>query len=66
VARQRAGLQLREDAGKSLRFIASDPTERKYLRWFLEGTFDEDAKGIVRDALQRRIRRRPSHRRRAG
>lgn len=51
--------------GKSLRVIASDPIERKYLRWFLEGSFDEDAKGIVRDALQGRIRRRPSNRRRA-
>ncbi|MCX4247213.1 3'-5' exonuclease [Paraliomyxa miuraensis] len=52
--------------GKSLRVIASDPIERKYLRWFLEGSFDEDAKGIVRDALQGRIRRRATSRRRAG
>jgi DNA polymerase-3 subunit epsilon len=52
--------------GKSLRVIASDPTERKYLRWFLEGSFDDDAKGIVRDALVGRIRRRGSGRRRAG
>jgi len=52
--------------GKSLRAIASDPSERKYLRWFLEGSFDEDAKGIVRDALHGRIRRRSNHRRRAG
>ncbi len=44
--------------GKSLRLIASDPAERRYLRWFLEGSFDEDAKGIVRDALNGRIRRR--------
>jgi DNA polymerase-3 subunit epsilon len=51
--------------GKSLRTIASDPTERKYLRWFLEGSFDEDAKGIVRDALLGRIRRRGNNRRRA-
>lgn len=51
--------------GKSLRAIASDPTERKYLRWFLDGTFDEDAKGIVRDALMGRIRRRSTGRRRA-
>lgn len=48
--------------GKSLRAIASDPIERKYLRWFLEGSFDEDAKGIVRDALLGRIRRRAIHR----
>ena len=52
--------------GKSLRTIASDPNERKYLRWFLEGSFDEDAKGIVRDALQGRIRRRAKNRRRVG
>ena len=52
--------------GKSLRAIASDPIERKYLRWFLDGSFDEDAKGLVRDALQGRIRRRPKNRRRAG
>ncbi len=52
--------------GKSLRTIASDPHERKYLQWFLEGSFDEDAKGIVRDALQGSIRRRPKSRRRAG
>jgi DNA polymerase III subunit epsilon len=51
--------------GKSLRAIASDPTERKYLRWFLEGSFDEDAKGIVREALVGRIRQRGSSRRRA-
>lgn len=51
--------------GKSLRVIASDPIERKYLRWFLEGSFDEDAKGIVRDALMGRIRRRGNSRRRA-
>lgn len=48
--------------GKSLRSIASDPNERKYLRWFLEGRFDEDAKGIVRDALHGKIRRRPRRR----
>ena len=47
--------------GKSLRAIASDPNERKYLRWFLEGSFDEDAKGIVREALLGRIRRRSHH-----
>jgi len=52
--------------GKSLRSIAADPHERKYLRWFLEGSFDEDAKGIVRDALQGQIRRRPEGRRRGG
>jgi DNA polymerase-3 subunit epsilon len=51
--------------GKSLRAIASDPTERKYLRWFLEGSFDEDAKGIVREALLGRIRRRMGGRRKS-
>ena len=44
--------------GKSLRWVAGDPTERRYLKWFLEGHFDEDAKGIVREALNGRIRRR--------
>jgi len=44
--------------GKSLRWVAGDPTERKYLRWFLDGNFEEDAKGIVREALHGRIRRR--------
>ncbi len=44
--------------GKSLRWVAADPDERKYLRWFLEGTFEEDAKSIVREALVGRIRRR--------
>jgi DNA polymerase III subunit epsilon len=42
--------------GKSLRWVAADPQERKYLRWFLEGTFDEDAKTLVRDALRGHIR----------
>ncbi len=44
--------------GRSLRWVASDPTERRYLRVFLEGRFEDDAKGIVRDALQGRIRQR--------
>jgi len=44
--------------GKSLRWVASDPEDRKYLRWFLDGTFDEDAKAIVREALVGRIRQR--------
>lgn len=44
--------------GKPLRWVASDPDERKYLRWFLDGTFDDDAKAIVREALVGRIRRR--------
>lgn len=46
--------------GKSLRWAAGDPNERKYLKWFLEGTFEEDAKDIVREALRGRIRRRPT------
>jgi DNA polymerase-3 subunit epsilon len=45
--------------GTPLRWVAADPEERRYLRWFLEGSFDEDAKAIVRDALGGRIRRRP-------
>lgn len=44
--------------GKALRWIAADPVERKYLRWFLEGHFENDAKTIVRDALMGKIRRR--------
>jgi DNA polymerase-3 subunit epsilon len=42
--------------GKSLRWVASDPTERAYLRWMIDGNFDEDAKDIVREALRGRIR----------
>ncbi len=41
--------------GRSLRWVASDPTERRYLRVFLEGSFEDDAKTIVRDALQGHI-----------
>lgn len=44
--------------GRSLRWVASDPTERRYLRVVLEGRFDDDAKAIVREALQGRIRQR--------
>lgn len=44
--------------GKSLRWVASDPTERKYLRWFIEANFEDDAKLIVKEALRGRIRRR--------
>ena len=46
--------------GTPLRWVAADPDERKYLRWFLEGTFEEDAKAIVREALAGQIRRRPT------
>lgn len=42
--------------GKSLRWAASDPNERNYLRWMLEGTFEPDAKAIVREALEGKIR----------
>ncbi|MEX1363966.1 MAG: 3'-5' exonuclease [Nannocystaceae bacterium] len=48
--------------GRSLRSIASDPQERRYLRWFLDSGFDEDAKALVRDAMQGRIRQRPKRR----
>ncbi len=51
--------------GKSLRATAADPIERKYLKWFLEGSFDEDAKGLVREALLGRVRRRVGGRRRS-
>lgn len=42
--------------GKSLRWVAGDPEERAYLRWMIEGNFDEDAKDIVREAMRGRIR----------
>jgi DNA polymerase III subunit epsilon len=42
--------------GKSLRWVAADPDERKYLRWFLDGNFHEDAKALVREALAGKIR----------
>lgn len=45
--------------GKSLRWVAGDPNERNYLRWFIDGNFDEDAKDIVREAMRGRIRCRP-------
>jgi DNA polymerase-3 subunit epsilon len=46
--------------GKTLRWVAADPDERKYLRWFLDGTFEEDAKSLVREALTGKIRLRQS------
>lgn len=42
--------------GKSLRWAASEPTERAYMRSIVQGSFDEDTKAIVRDALAGRIR----------
>lgn len=42
--------------GKSLRWAASDPNERVYLKWMLQGNFEEDAKTVVREALEGRIR----------
>ena len=48
--------------GRSLRWVASDPNERRYLRWFLEGHFEDDAKAIVREAIRGRIRRRRTRR----
>lgn len=44
--------------GKSLRWAASEPTERAYLRWMLQGNFEEDTKKIVSEALDGRIRNR--------
>jgi DNA polymerase-3 subunit epsilon len=44
--------------GKSLRWAASEPTERAYMRWILDGNFEEDTKLIIRDALAGRIRQR--------
>lgn len=45
--------------GKSLRWAASDPTERAYMRSIIQGNFDEDTKTVVRDALAGKIRVRP-------
>lgn len=42
--------------GKSLRWAASEPTERSYMRSIVQGNFDEDTKTIVREALAGRIR----------
>jgi DNA polymerase-3 subunit epsilon len=42
--------------GKSLRAAAGDPSERAYLRWILQGSFEEDAKQLVREALEGKIR----------
>lgn len=44
--------------GRSLRWVAADPNERRYLKVFLEGQFEDDAKAIVKDALIGRIRQR--------
>lgn len=44
--------------GKSLRAAASDPTERAYLRWILQGSFEDETKQVVRDALEGKIRQR--------
>lgn len=44
--------------GKSLRSAAADPSERAYLRWILQGTFEEDTKALVREALEGKIRTR--------
>ena len=45
--------------GKPLRVVASDPDERSYLNWILQGNFEEDAKTLVREAIAGRIRQRP-------
>jgi len=42
--------------GKSLRWAASDPNERAYLKWILQGNFEDDTKLVVREALEGRIR----------
>ncbi|MEZ4448485.1 MAG: 3'-5' exonuclease [Nannocystaceae bacterium] len=44
--------------GKTLRWAASDPSERAYLRSLLTSQVEEDAKLIVREALEGRIRTR--------
>jgi DNA polymerase-3 subunit epsilon len=42
--------------GKSLRAVASDPSEREYLRWIVQGSFEDDVKQLIRDALDGTIR----------
>ncbi len=42
--------------GKSLRAVASDPSERDYLRWIVKGSFEDDVKQLIRDALDGTIR----------
>lgn len=42
--------------GKSLRSAAADPSERAYLRWILQGSFEDDTKQLVSDALEGKIR----------
>lgn len=44
--------------GKSLRRCAGDPADRDYLRWILGGSFDDEVKEIVQDALDGKIRSR--------
>jgi DNA polymerase-3 subunit epsilon len=44
--------------GRSLRWAASEPEEREYLRWILQGPFEDETRAIVREALAGRIRRR--------
>ncbi|MCA9635836.1 MAG: 3'-5' exonuclease [Myxococcales bacterium] len=44
--------------GKPLRWAASDPVERGYLRSLLSSHVDEDAKLLIREALEGRIRSR--------
>ncbi len=44
--------------GKSLRWVAGEPSERGYLRWMIEGNFEEDTKVVVREALEGHIQRR--------
>ncbi len=43
--------------GKALRWAASEPSERAYLKWILQGSFEEDTKAVVREALEGKIRR---------
>ena len=44
--------------GTPLRWAASDPIERQYLRTLLASNMDEDAKVVIREALDGRIRAR--------
>lgn len=47
-----------KNRGMALRWAASDPVERQYLRSLLTSKMDEDAKLVIRDALAGKIRAR--------
>lgn len=44
--------------GKSLRWAATEPSQRDYLRWIARGPFEADVREVVEQALAGKIRRR--------